>query len=139
MNGKASTITPGNTMRMSTPWTAVILYSLTIMMNWLYAYLVQSQPAIIMNSWTVVFPLMSYFYLSFSGISVVGIYQRTCWGFCLGYITIFSGAVTCAISYLLAFHFYPEIFDYFILILVLNFAVVVYMVAYYQNNPMNPD
>jgi hypothetical protein len=138
MNGKAS-VRAYETSPMSTPWVGVVLYALAILMNWSYAYVVQSQPAIIMNSWTVVFPLMSYFYLSFSGIAIVGIYQRTCWGFCLGYITLFSGAVICALSYLLAFHLYPDIFLSFLMVLVLNFSVVVYMVYYYQRNPMNPD
>lgn len=121
------------------PWLVLILYTCTIMINWLYAYLLESNPQIISNSWTVLFPLMSFFYFEFSIIAVIGIYFRTKWGFGLGFITLVTGALLSAMSYLLAFKLDRDLLTYFVVILFVDIAVIVYTISYCKCHQINTD
>lgn len=125
--------------RMKTPWLVVFLYNTAVLVNWVYAYVAQTHPELINNSWSLLFPLISFLYLEFCFIAVVGIYLRLKWGFGLGYVTITCGLFMAAMSYLLVFKIDPSALTYFIWLLVLNFIVIMYMIFYYQHHRMNPD
>ncbi|MES2219069.1 MAG: hypothetical protein V4501_11745 [Pseudomonadota bacterium] len=123
----------------SPPWLVVILYSATILIDWLFAYYVEIQPEIGNNSFSLLYPLFSIFYFEFCGIALVGIYLRRKWGFNLGNGMIVAGGIICSLSYLIGFRIYPWIDEVFILILIINLAVILTMTFYYFRHGMNAD
>ena len=139
MRSKQRVLNPCQVTKLPTPWLVVLLYSVAIIIDWTFAYFAESQPEVIINSWSVLFPLISFFYSAFCVISVIGLYLRVSWGFGFGYITIMLGAVIAAISYLLAFRQHPEIHELFIMILIFNLAVISYLLVYSLRHPLNMD
>jgi hypothetical protein len=125
--------------RMETPWLVVFFYSLIVIIDWIYAYFIEFQPEIPNNSLTMLFPFFSFFYWEFCLIAIIGLYLRKKWGFIFGFIMIISGTSFCAISYLLAFKVYPITYPLFILILVFNLIIILYMIIYCLRHKMNPD
>jgi heme A synthase len=121
------------------PWTAVILYVLCILVDWYYAYSTQQLYGASTCAWFVIFPLFSYFYLTFSVIALSGIYHLKKWGFGLGYITILAGLIAYANTALIVYDEFPLMPEFFTLILLLNFIIIIYMAVYASWNKLNGD
>lgn len=110
---------------------ALFIFILMILLNWLYAYLVQHQPDIIINAWSVLFPLITLFYFVFSTIACCGLYQRKLWGLRLASFMSLYGSMASGISMGLAFKLYPFVEEIFAMLLIFNLASVLYIGGYY--------
>lgn len=120
-------------------WFIIFLYTLTVLVDWAFAYLVQSQPEIIVNSWSVIFPLMTFFYGAFSTLAFIGMIQRARWGFSLSYITLVGGAILASISYLHAFRLYSIVQPLFIALLIFNFVTILCILIFCQRQRIFPN
>lgn len=120
-------------------WTPVLLYAMCIIADWYYAYSTQQLYATLASAWFVIFPLFSYFYLFFSAIAASGIYHLKKWGFGLGYITILAGLISYANTTLVVYTQFPLMPEFFTLISILNFIVLLYLAVYGMMNKLGND
>ena len=109
----------------------LFIFILMILLNWFYAYLVQYQPGIIINAWSVLFPLITLFYFVFSTIACCGLYQRKLWGLRLASFMILYGSIASGISMGLAFKLYPFVEEVYVMLLIFNLVSVLYIGGYY--------
>ena len=115
---------------LSTP-SVLAVFVMVVLTDWYYAYVVQFQPDIIINAWSVVFPFLSVFYLFFSIVAFNGLYNKKPWGLQLASFMMVLGAVFSILSYALAYKYYPIVETFVILLLIMNFITLVFMGIYY--------
>lgn len=109
----------------------VSVYIVTILANWCYAYEVQYLPGIIISSWSVVFPFISLFYFVFSATACAGLYRKTPWGLRLASFMIMLGAIAGALSFGLAYKQYPDVEELYVLLVIIDCFVLIYLEIYY--------
>lgn len=119
-----------SSIKQGTPWLAVLLYSVGILVDWFFAYNTQQLSGKIVYAWFYVFPLISYFYLTFCVLALAGVYYRKQWGFNLAYITLVTGVIFYANTILLVYDLSALMPQFFTLILILNSIILIYLAVY---------
>lgn len=109
------------------PYMILCTYVCVLLIDWLYVFIIQAQPDIIVNAWFYFFPLMTFFYCAFGFIALLGLIVRSRQGFSLALAVILFGVLSTAISYLLAHQTNPGIDQMFIGIAVINAGQLLFM------------
>lgn len=106
----------------------LLLFVLLVCLDWLYVFWIKSQPNMF-NAWFVLIPLMTYFYFTFALIASIGLYYQKRFGLTIAYGVIMSGTIASAMSYTFIFKNYPTIASMFVLLILINFAIILYMAS----------
>jgi hypothetical protein len=107
--------------------TVLLFFVLQATLNWLYVLWIKYQFTMLVNAWFALIPLIGFFYVTFTLIAGLGLYQQKQFGLCLAYGVLLFGAISAAISYLLVFNRHPMIDAMIVPILLANLCIAIYM------------
>lgn len=111
------------------PYLVLCIFISMAIVTWFYVLWITYQPDILMNAWSAVVPLMTYFYATFALIAAIGMFTYKQFGLTLAYGVLMAGMLSSAISYNLAFRSEANVASLFILVIILNICTVIYLTS----------
>lgn len=104
-----------------------LLFSMQVIINWIYILWIKSQPEIIINAWFVVLPMIGYFYFVFAFIANIGIIKGEKLGITLAYCVLMFGCAAAVISYNIIYNRNPVNEQLIVPLITINILMVFYL------------
>jgi len=114
----------------------LVLFSIQVVINWLYIIWIKKLFEIAISSWFLLIPLMAYFYFTFAVISAVLIHKKMKLGLSLGCCVLIFGVIADVLSYNAVFHL-GGIYEMLIIPLILSNCLLMLLMVSYQSEFKN--